>query len=179
MEENLNDRITSLDITRRKFPLERRGYDRKEVDLYLASLGERWARREEQLRNARRQIKELEDRFEIVRSEMEEGADAVLVAAEFKQRLIEEATERATEILRAGYAASIDNEADVQRLVDADRFELLAVWGTDADGEPLLDIPPRQTRYNRRSAHLPSLGDATDRVMSDLAELRSNALRNS
>ena len=82
------------------------------------------------------------------------------------------------QILRAGYAATLEDEDEIERLIDAERVELLAIWDVAEDGSPLLDLPSRETRYHRQSAHLPSLGDDTARVLDDVADLRSKALRN-
>ena len=102
----------------------------------------------------------------------------MLQASDMKQRLIEDATERAVQILRAGYAATIDDEDEIERRIESERVEMLAIWDFDDEGNPLLDLPSDETRYHRRSAHLPHLGSDTARVLEDLNQLRESALRN-
>lgn len=172
------EEMSITDITTRRFTTARRGYDRHEVDAFMSRVAGAMQHEREQLRGALRRIEDLEDRLETARDQADRGPDALLHASEMKQRLLEDATERAVQILRAGYEATLSDEEEIARMVDAERVELIAIWDTDEDGAPLLDVPSDETRYHRRSAHLPPLGDTT-KVFDALAELRSRGLRNS
>ena len=169
--------MSVVDITARRFSSTRRGYDRAEVDSFLDEVAAALQRDRHELRAALRRIEELEDRLAWAKAQAEIGTETVLYASEMKQRLLEDATERAMQIIRAGYSAMMDDEHEIDRLVDAERVELLAIWDTAEDGTPLLDLPSTETRYHRQSAHLPRLGDETNRVLDDVADLRSRALR--
>ena len=172
------EQMSILDITTRKFSSGRRGYNRREVDEFIERVAGALQREREELRKARHRIEDLEERLETARVAAEEGPETVLQASDMKQRLIEDATERAVQILRAGYAATIDDEDEIQRRIAADRGEMLAIWEFDEEGTPVLDLPSDETRYHRRSAHLPHLGSETARVLDDVNQLRESARRN-
>ncbi len=172
------EEMSITDITTRRFTTGRRGYDRHEVDAFMSRVAGALQNEREELRAALRRIEELEERLQSARHEAARGPEAMLHASEMKQRLLEDATERAVQILRAGYEATLTDEEEIARMVDAERVELVAIWDTDEDGTPLLDVPSDETRYHRRSAHLPPIGDTT-KVFDALAELRSRGLRNS
>ncbi len=173
------EEMSILDITTRTFGSSRRGYDRDEVDAFLDRVARALQREREELRRAAHRIQDLEDDLEIARVAADKGATTMLRAAEMKQRLLADATDRALQIVRAGYSAALDDEDEIDRLVDAERIEMLAIWDVDDEGAPLLDLPSSETRYHRRSAHLPHLGTETARVLDDVNQLRASALRNS
>ena len=168
--------MSVLDVTTAKFSGSRRGYDRSEVDQFMSRIADALQREREELRWALRKVGELEGHLERARTQAALGPEAMAQASDLKQKLLEDATERAVQILRAGYATTLEDE--IERLIDAERVELLAIWDVAEDGSPLLDLPSRETRYHRQSAHLPSLGDDTAKVLDDVADLRSKALRN-
>ncbi len=167
-----------LGASTRSFSTRRRGYDRSEVDAYLREVARMRQHDREELRHAMRRVHELEEQLEEARREIDKSSGVVLAAARVKQKLLEEARERATSILRSSYeAAGLSPEA-FEGLADLDQVELLAAW-TEDDESPLVDLPSHETRYQHRSAHLPSIGAQTEKVLSDLAKLRSRGLRNS
>ncbi len=170
--------MSILDIMTRRFGSSRRGYDRSEVDDFLDRVAQALQHEREELRKALHRIEDLEARLEVARAAAEQGSATMLQASDMKQRLIEDATERAVQILRAGYAATLDDEDEIERKVESERVEMLAIWDFDDEGNPLLDLPSDETRYHRRSAHLPQLGSDTARVFEDLNQLRESALRN-
>jgi DivIVA domain-containing protein len=169
--------ITTTEIASKRFPTVRRGYDRDAVDGFLQVVGRAVDHDRELLRNALRRIEALEEMLDLARDAADAGSDAMLTLVETRQRFLEEATERAARLLRAGYEASLEDPEEVDRRVDEGTVELLAIWDPQDAEAPLLDLPSGETRYHRRSAHLPSLGEGSHDVYDELADLRSRARR--
>lgn len=87
-------------VERQSFDVERRGYDRDQVDRFLKELTASIATIEEDLRDALIQKRELERR-RVGKTEVEDSVESAYVAAaEAKHKLLSDAEERASLMLR-------------------------------------------------------------------------------
>ena len=87
-------------VERRSFDVERRGYDRDQVDRFLKELTVSISTLEENLRDALIQKRELERR-RVGKAEVEDSVESAYVAAaEAKHKLLTDAEERAALMLR-------------------------------------------------------------------------------
>ena len=97
-------------VERQSFDVERRGYDRDQVDRFLKELTASIATIEEDLRDALIQKRELERR-RVGKTEVEDSVESAYVAAaEAKHKLLSDAEERASLMLR-------DAEIETARLL--------------------------------------------------------------
>ncbi len=104
-------------IATKTFDLSRRGYDTAEVDAFLAELDEAVAAMAESLRQERLHAADLQRRLAFHGEASDDVESAYLAAAAAKQKMLDEAEARATEIIRAA-------EAEAERLLAAPRHEL-------------------------------------------------------
>lgn len=160
----------------RRFPVVRRGYDRSVVDAHLGELGRLRRRDRRELRVLRARLESVERELETVSAEADRAPAAFLSAVAAKQRLLEEATERAEGILRAAYDEALADADAVAEGLGRDRLHLLGMWAETAEA-PLVEAPDLTTWYEQRSAQLPSLGPAAGKVLGDVAGLRPKGRR--
>ncbi|MEA3501415.1 MAG: DivIVA domain-containing protein [Actinomycetota bacterium] len=160
-------------VERQSFDVGRRGYDRKQVDAFLEEFSASVASLEENLREALIQKRELERR-RVGKTEVEDSVESAYVAAaEAKHKLLADAEERASLLLR-------DAEIEKARvlaepLATADRAR------KDAEGlllqaQARLDSAAEEAQVIRAEAES-IRADATRLVEAEVAAAREDAER--
>jgi cell division initiation protein len=109
----------STKITPRSFETVKRGYDQQEVDRYLRSLTTEVEALEDELTKAKTKLATLEKRIQGDRDANTVVQTAFLAAAEAKSKLLEDAQERADQIIAAAEARArviADSDAAAERM---------------------------------------------------------------
>lgn len=160
-------------VERQSFDVGRRGYDQRQVDQFLKELTVSVASLEENLKDALIQKRELERR-RVGKAEVEDSVESAYVAAaEAKHKLLSDAEEKASLMLR-------DAEIETARLLaeprtTADRAR------KDAEGlllqaQARLDAASEEAQVIRAEAES-ILADANRRVDAEVAAAREDAER--
>ena len=145
-------------VERQSFDVERRGYERDQVDQFLKELASSISTLEENLRDALIQKRELERR-RVGKAEVEDSVESAYVAAaEAKQKLLSEAEERASVMLR-------DAEIETARLL-AEPQATAERARKDAEGLLL-----------QAQARLDAAGEEADSIRSEAELIRSDSAR--
>lgn len=139
----------------RSFDVERRGYDRKQVDRFLTEIAASIASLEDNLRDALIQSRELERRRVGTREAEESVGSAYIAAAEAKQKLLSDADERAALVLR-------DAEIEVAKLL-AEPQATAEQARKDAEGLLL----QAQARLDTANKEAETIGEETESIRAD------------
>ena len=146
-------------VERQSFDVERRGYERDQVDQFLKELASSISTLEENLRDALIQKRELERR-RVGKAEVEDSVESAYVAAaEAKQKLLSEAEERASVMLR-------DAEIETARLLAKPQATAERAR-KDAEGLLL----QAQARLDAASEEAASIRSEAELIRSDSARL--------
>jgi DivIVA domain-containing protein len=143
----------------RSFELSRRGYDRNQVDRFLADVAASVATLEEDLRDTLIHNRELERRRVGNREAEDSVESAYVAAAEAKQKLLGDAEERAALILR-------DAEVEASRLLSEPRA---AADQARKDAEGLL--LQAQARLDAAKSEAAELADGADAARTEATRL--------
>ncbi len=145
-------------VERQSFDVGRRGYERDQVDRYLKELTASIATLEENLRDSLIQKRELERR-RVGKAEVEDSVESAYVAAaEAKHKLLAEAEERASLMLRDAEIESAKLLTEPQATADRAR--------KDAEGLLL-----------QAQARLDAAGEEADAIRSEAEAIRSDSAR--
>lgn len=119
--------ITPIDIRQQKFRLSFRGYDREEVDAFLAALSKEWQQQLEGHRNLRNELEQLRGRYDTLK-EVEDMLHKTLIQAEQSARdtlenarqkadiRLREADLKAREVIQKGVEDRNSLQKDIQEL---------------------------------------------------------------
>ncbi|MCJ7780018.1 MAG: DivIVA domain-containing protein [Acidimicrobiia bacterium] len=160
-------------VERQSFDVGRRGYDQKQVDQFLKELAASVASLEESLRDAVIQKRELERR-RVGKAEVEDSFESAYVAAaEAKHKLLSDAEERASLMLR-------DAEIETARLL-AEPRSTADKARRDAEGlllqaQARLDAANEEAHVIRAEAES-ILADSTRLVDAEVAAAREDGER--
>lgn len=145
-------------VERRSFDVERRGYDRDQVDRFLKELVVSISTLEENLRDALIQKRELERR-RVGKAEVEDSVESAYVAAaEAKHKLLTDAEERAALMLRDAEIESAQLLAAPQATADRAR--------KDAEGLLL-----------QAQARLDSAAEEAEAIRAEAESIRADSAR--
>jgi DivIVA domain-containing protein len=144
----------STQVASHEFPTTKRGYDPSAVDAYLRSLGREISKLEGELSVTRTKLSALEKRLKDNKDADTVVSTAFLAAAESKRKLLEEAEQRAAQMIA-------DAEAEVANIRPPSNEELDALRD---EAEQILNRARRHLSESREEA------DRTLQVAKDEAE---------
>ncbi|MEA2011320.1 MAG: DivIVA domain-containing protein [Actinomycetota bacterium] len=145
-------------IERQSFDIGRRGYEKDQVDQFLTDLAVSISTLEENLRDALIQKRELERR-RVGKAEVEDSVESAYVAAaEAKHKLLTDAEERASVMLRDAEIESARLLAEPQKTADRAR--------KDAEGLLL-----------QAQSRLDTAGEEADGIRAEAESIRADASR--
>lgn len=145
-------------IQRQSFDIGRRGYEKDQVDQFLTDLAVSISTLEENLRDALIQKRELERR-RVGKAEVEDSVESAYVAAaEAKHKLLTDAEERASVMLRDAEIESARLLAEPQKTADRAR--------KDAEGLLL-----------QAQSRLDTAGDEADGIRAEAESIRADVSR--
>jgi DivIVA domain-containing protein len=145
-------------VERQSFDVGRRGYERDQVDRFLKEMADSISTLEGDLRDALIQKRELERR-RVGKAEVEDSVESAYVAAaDAKHKLLAEAEERASVMLRDAEIETAKLLAEPQATAEKAR--------NDAEGLLL-----------QAQARLDTAGEEADAVRSEAESIRSDAAR--
>jgi len=158
-------------VGRQSFDLGRRGYDRDQVDLFLKELAASIAVLEEDLRDALIQKRELERR-RLGKTEVEDSVESAYVAAaQAKHKLLSEAEEKASLMLRDAEIESAKLLAEPQATADKARKD---AEGLLLQAQARLDAAAEEAEATRAEAEA-IRADSTRLVEAEVAAAREDA----
>ncbi len=160
-------------VERQSFDVGRRGYDRDQVDLFLKELTASIASLEENLRDALIQKRELERR-RVGKIEVEDSVESAYVAAaEAKHKLLSDAEERATLMLRDAEIETAKLLAEPKATADRARKD---AEGLLLQAQARLDAAAEEAQAIRDEAEA-IRADSSNLVESEVAAAREDAER--
>lgn len=160
-------------IERQSFDVERRGYDRKQVDRFLKELAASIASMEENLRDALIQKRELERR-KVGKIEVEDSVESAYVAAaEAKHKLLSDAEERASLMLRDAEIESAKLLAEPKATADRARKD---AEGLLLQAQARLDTAAEESQTIRAEAEA-IRAESTRLVEEEVGAARDDAER--
>jgi DivIVA domain-containing protein len=143
--------LLSTRVASHEFPTTKRGYDPAAVDAYLRALGREVSKLEGELSVTRTKLSSLEKRLKDNKDADTVVSTAFLAAAESKRKLLEDAEQRAAQMIAEAEAAVADIKPPSNEELDELRDE----------AEQIL---------NRARRHLSESRDEADRMLSEAKE---------
>lgn len=133
------DSSPPADNQQNRFDTVRRGYDTAQVDDYVGRLEDKMRLLKDELKAAEVKIQSLHKKLAVSRDTEEEVGAAYLAAAEAKQRLLDNARQKADEIIAAaeGRARKLAGTDTGQRVADAEEEAKRIVHEAQAEAQRL------------------------------------------